>query len=570
MNYFVYKFFTILLITCISFVNSKSQNFNVLNNNSTFNTTDELIYKLSFKTHTSIKPILENEVDTLFYKTNYSEKYWLKSKLKKNISKIIWNKLFNEHLINLKIKKFNLTIDPLLELQTGREIHSKKNIWLNTRGFFVQGKVGEKFWFSSGFYENQATFPSYLDSIIRKNQIIPGQGKYRIYKETGYDYAYSFGHISYSPSKYFNFQLGHGKNFWGDGYRSLILSDVAYNYPYFKITTKVWHLKYTNLYAEFQDINHRNSYTDGFHKKYGAFHYLSWNISKRLELSLFEAIIWQGRDSINNRSFDINYLNPVIFYRPVEFSVGSPDNALMGLNLRYTIGNNTSLYGQVVLDEFTLAEVKAKNGYWGNKQAFQIGFKTWIPIGDKEYRKRGKEESQISNFNSRFQIPDSRLNFPLSHIYLQSEFNYVRPYMYTHSNTIQNYGHYNQSLAHPLGANFLEWLSIIRYNYKRFFIEAKYSWARYGEDSLGANYGRDIYLSYYTRVDDYNNYVAQGEKTSLTHITLKLSWLINPAYNLHISFGVSDVLQKTETNNMHNTLMFFGLKTNIRNIYYDY
>ncbi len=543
------KIISILYLLCFSIINLYSQNSNFLNHNTQFNKSEQQIYKASFTNFTSVKSLFISEIESLLIR-NYSSQLLIKSKIKNKIPTIIWNKIFNEHLIDIHKENFHLQIDPLMDFQAGMDIisHNKTNI--NTRGFYIQGKIVEKISFSSGFYENQAIFPSYIDSIIRKNQIIPGQGMYKSFKKNGFDYAYSFGHISYSPSKIINFQLGHGKNFWGDGYRSLILSDAAYNYPYFKITTKVWHLKYTNLWAEFQDINHRNSFTDGWQKKYGAFHYLSWNVTNRFELSFFEAIIWQGRDSLNNRSFDIQYLNPIIFYRPVEFSLGSPDNALMGLNLRYTIGNNTALYGQVVLDEFKFSEVKAGNGWWGNKQAFQLGFKSWIPI---QKLNRSKVES-----------------LKQSTIYLQSEFNYVRPYMYTHSNPIQNYGHYNQSLAHPLGANFMESVNIIRYNYKRFFVEAKYVWARYGEDFDGANYGRDIYLGYNSRIGDYNNFVAQGEKTTLTHSNLNFSWLVNPSYNLHISVGISDVLQKSETHSLHNTLIFLGLRTSIRNIYYDY
>ena len=69
-------------------------------------------------------------------------------------------------------------------------------------------------------------------------------------------------------------------------------------------------------------------------RKYTTTHYLSWAISKRVNLSFFDAIVWSATDSAGNyRGFDAQYLNPIIFMRPVEFSIGSPDNALMGLNL---------------------------------------------------------------------------------------------------------------------------------------------------------------------------------------------------------------------------------------------
>ena len=40
--------------------------------------------------------------------------------------------------------------------------------------------------------------------------------------------------VSYTPNKVLNIQFGHGKNFIGDGYRSLFLSDVSSPYPFLK------------------------------------------------------------------------------------------------------------------------------------------------------------------------------------------------------------------------------------------------------------------------------------------------------------------------------------------------
>ena len=48
------------------------------------------------------------------------------------------------------------------------------------------------------------------------------------------------GRISYSPHKYFNFQLGYDKNFIGNGYRSLFLSDWGNSYLFAKINTKIF------------------------------------------------------------------------------------------------------------------------------------------------------------------------------------------------------------------------------------------------------------------------------------------------------------------------------------------
>ena len=56
-----------------------------------------------------------------------------------------------------------------------------------------------------------------------------------------------------------------------------------------------------------------------FLPKYMANHYLSWNVSKRLNIGLFESVVW---NNANDRGFDINYLNPLILFRAIEFETG--------------------------------------------------------------------------------------------------------------------------------------------------------------------------------------------------------------------------------------------------------
>ena len=93
--------------------------------------------------------------------------------------------------------------------------------------------------------------------------------------------------------------------------------------------TEFWKVKYYNHFTTFYDIYN----SDISQKKHGAFHYLDYAVNNNLTIGLFEAIIWQSRDENFERGFDVHYLNPIIFYRPVEFSKHSPDNILMVLIL---------------------------------------------------------------------------------------------------------------------------------------------------------------------------------------------------------------------------------------------
>ena len=62
--------------------------------------------------------------------------------------------------------------------------------------------------------------------------MIPGQGFHKPFKETDYDYAWAEGIILFQASKKINIQFGHGKRFVGNGYRSMLYSDISFNYPH--------------------------------------------------------------------------------------------------------------------------------------------------------------------------------------------------------------------------------------------------------------------------------------------------------------------------------------------------
>jgi hypothetical protein len=308
-----------------------------------------------------------------------------------------------------------------------------------------------------------------------------------------------------------------------------------------KITTHIWKIKYVNLFAMFKDVSTPSHLKKYFRNKYGTFHYLSWNVSKRINLCLFESVIWQGNDTNRSRRFDVNYLNPVIFFRPIEYSLGSSDNAFLGMSCKIKTGRNYKqyFYGQIILDEFLLSEVKAMRGWWGNKQGAQIGFKA-------------------------FDI------FSIKYLSFRTEINAVRPYTYSHSSVQQNYAHHGQPLAHPLGANFIESVSILNYQYKKWFAEGEILSAIYGKDKNGKNYGGNIFESYSTRPSDYGNKIGQGLTTHLLFTNIRLSYSLKPMYNLCAKAGL---IYRKETNAVENnsiTYFYLGIRTNIMNNYRDF
>jgi len=490
-----------------------------------------------YRVHSSIKPYLYRDIKR-FADVSSIEQQQRKTFNKSHKLKFK-NKIFNQHLIVVQEKDFSLYIDPLMNFELGKDFNHDRTTWTNTRGIQFTGSIGRNVAFYANFYENQAFFPEFIDQQIKKTGVIPGQGDIHGLIGEGYDFAKSSGYISYTPSKYFNIQFGTAKHFIGDGHRSLLLSDNAFNYPYLKITTTVWKLKYMNLFTQFQDLKTEHSMDLGYNKKYAAIHYLSWSVNKRFTIGLFEAIIFEARDSTANRGFEVAYLNPIIFYRPVEFSLGSPDNALMGLNFSHLIGKKNKIYGQFILDEFKISELTSGSGWWANKFGYQLGIKCY-------------DFAKTKN------------------LYLQLEYNRVRPYTYSHWSTLQNYGHYNQPLAHPQGANFWELLTIIKYHRDRLYLNYKFIYAKYGENIGGENYGKDIFLDYNTHVQDYNNTIGQGLTTNLIYNTIELSYLINPSYNLNFVLGYTSRIAKSDLGRHTTNHIYIGLRTSIDNFYYDF
>jgi hypothetical protein len=505
--------------------------------NSYTNYFESHLNKLDSTHFTSIRPFIAADVSPLIDSLN-NEKLLFKD------HSVGWfgRKLFNEDLVTISGEDFSFNINPVVNLSIGKDNQlPDRTPYVNSRGLRITGNILKKFTFETDLLENQALFPKYVAQFAKDRDVLPGAGFAKYIDASGYerDYWYSSGNIAYRPNKHFQFQFGHGKHFWGDGYRSLILSDVSPNSPYFRIVTSFWKIRYVNLWGQMSDIN-RIMPDGSFTRKYFNAHYLSWNVNRKLNISLFETVMYH--DTSGTRGIDINYLNPFIFYRSIEANLNSASgNALLGLTMKYKLTNNQSIYGQFILDEFNSKEFS--KGWWGNKFGYQIGFKSF--------------------------------NTFIPNLTVQSEINMVRPYTYSHYITSQNYGHYNQALAHPLGSNFREWVTNIRYFHKRLFFEGRIMIANKGLDSLKSNYGGNIYKDYNTRSKEYDVDLLQGINTQYLFGDVKIGYLVNPRTNLRLELGmtirrINPEVQTRELFAETTKFFYFGLKTDLYNQYFDF
>ncbi|MDP2158973.1 MAG: gliding motility protein RemB, partial [Flavobacterium sp.] len=476
-------------------------------------------------------------------------------KLQKNKSGWWGKKLWNEHMVAIQGEEYWFTLNPIVDLRIGKSDPSAASYtYQNTRGVQIQGGLGSQLNFTSTIYESQGRFADYFNQYAESIRpsggnpaIIPGIGIAKEFKTDAYDFPLAEANLTYTPSQFINLQLGYNRNFIGDGYRSLLIGDGASPYPYFKINTSFWKIKYTNTYMWLKDVRQEVTDEGTYATKYMANHYLSWNVSKRLNIGLFESVVWANT---NDRGFDVNFVNPIIFYRAVEFSSSSKSgNAVIGFTSKYKWNNQVSLYGQYILDEFALGDVQENNKSWRNKFGYQLGAKY---------------------FNA----------FNIENLLLQIEYNQVRPYVYAHSNPLTNYAHNNQSMGHQWGGNFREFVAIARYYKGRWFADAKLTVGKRGFDfdteTDSFNYGGNIYKNYNEdRPFDTGLAIAQGNTTNIFIADLQAGYLVNPTSNLklfgNLIYRDFNPLQNTTTASKNSTTWFsVGIRADLFNWYFDY
>lgn len=438
------------------------------------------------------------------------------------------------NMIEVNAKDFFLAVNPVLQFRYGNESKNDQNVFLNSRGVTVRGMIARKIGFSSTITDNQERGPSYFQQRVQQERAVPGVGFYKTFKKTAYDYFDARGYITFNAAKYIDFQIGYDKNFIGNGYRSLFLSDWGNSNLFVKVNTKIWKLNYQNIFMELMPQFKKNG-DSLLNRKYAAMHHLSMNVTKWLNIGLFEGVIF-GRQ---NR-FDFQYLNPIIFYRHIEGTVGSPDNAVAGFDFKANVAHRAQIYGQFLLDEFILSQVKNNPTSWVNKFGIQLGAKYVDAFG-------------VNNLD------------------LQVETNRVRPFTYSHYDTIANYTHYNQPLAHPLGANFQEFIGIINYQpAPRWYLHGRAIYYYQGLDSAGQNFGGNIFKDYKTRVNDKGFNVGSGQKVNCLNAVLDVSYEFKENLFFDLSFQQRNFKFDGTSKSNNSTMISAGIRLNMARRAYDF
>lgn len=527
------KIFTVLLFLFFIVGVARSQSVYLPYSYQFYQKLDADVYSTKTRQHSSLKPffaddsLLKRRYDSLMnYGSDNKQHSWLHQKL------------FNEHLIDVKGQNSTFYADLLPDFSIGRDFSGKLTTSTTSLGLQLGGTVGDKFYYNIAGYENSAILPEYLSTYINQVGIVPGQAYAKTYRNNGYDWDYITATASYTPIKFLNISAGRDKTFIGDGYRSLLLSDVASPYPFFKLTATLGNVRYMVMWAGFNDPIDLNA-NGGDRKKGGVFHYLDWNVSNRFSVGFFDAVIWYNQDEAgHSRPFDFSYINPIIFLRPAEALNGSPDNALIGFTSKYKITDGITAYGQFALDEFESSSFFSSKGSYRNKYSWQLGL-------------RGADLFNVKG-----------LNWLL-------ENNNAKPYTYSETSPIISYTENGEMLAHPWGANFREVVGLLNYSYKRFDFSGEVDYGHYGLDLNQLNYGKDPFQKYNNPVQINGNYIGQGLTTNMIYAEGKVGYLLNPKYNLRIELGGLIRNEKNSQFTDKTSMVTFGIRSSFRNVYND-
>ncbi len=146
--------------------------------------------------------------------------------------------------------------------------------------------------------------------------------------------------------------------------------------------------------------------------KYTVQNRISFAVSERLRLSLWQAVIY------SRRSPELGYLNPFLFWESVQRSLNDLDNSFIGFDARYRPVDGVELTGSLILDD--------------------VNFSYWTPDNFQKYNNRFAFLTGIS-YIPRF----------LPAVTLSASYYFVRPYTFSHPGAGEDLAYLNNS--YPLG-----------------------------------------------------------------------------------------------------------------------
>lgn len=434
-------------------------------------------------------------------------------------------KLFFEHLITIDTADFYVTVDPLFLVEAGVDLDADNSevLFQNTRGFQLRGNWKNKLTFTSSFYENQAEYPEYLDRYVKTLGVVPGQGRVKTFKDGGYDFAMASARVNYIPNQYLMLSLGQDKHFIGEGYRSFLISDNTFNYPFISAQTNFLNDRFNYLFmiAGMQDLVRVDGFAlteNIFRRKTASIKFLEYSPNSKIKIGFYESTISvdalaKQKDGVRKNA-DYRFLNPIIGLNSLlNGSSDSLYDSNQGLNLTVMPLKNWILYGQLATKDFEFSALAGQMG---------VGY------------------------------------FGIKGLFLRAEWNESANGVFGDLNASSSQTHYNQHFGHPYGDHFQEILFMANYKKSRFLSEAAVSQTNFYSVNNKSYLIEDVGV---------NNY-------KLFSVRAQVGYTVNPATNMQFNMGwmqrFYDIRETPEVFLRNTSYLYISFQTALTNRYRDF
>lgn len=462
---------------------------------------------------------------------------------KKNRSKWLGRKLFDEHFFEYENDEFFVSFDILADLSLGRDLRDPENkdYFFNTRGVHVNGGIGKYFGFFSNIRENQARFLDYQVRELRKGgrvfknssgnyvqggAFISGGNLAKPFKEGAFDFAYVTGGLLFQPTAKILLTFGNNPIFIGAGHRSLFYSDHSNMFPHLRLS---WEInQYMNaqiVYGQHLNIIRMDLNTPGterlYEKKGYTLKYLNFIPHRSIQFSIFEGTNWLRADSDNVGRVDALYYNPLPLINPAIKGQKAPRaKTLLGAQAIINPMKRVHVYTQFAFDDIQNPE-----------PSMQIGMRLSEP----------------------FHIRD---------LHLLIEANRIPENAYQHENPRLNYINNNMSLAHPIGAGIDEIVGRLNYEWRRIGFSLQANAIRTVQNLQNEQNGISL-----APMPISNNVIFR--EAIIGFGQFDLLYRFNRRSNLQI-FSTVIYRQERVSGNIHETFYLgFGMRTALSNRYFD-
>ncbi|HWR83457.1 MAG TPA: capsule assembly Wzi family protein [Candidatus Deferrimicrobium sp.] len=142
--------------------------------------------------------------------------------------------------------------------------------------------------------------------------------------------------------------VGRFASFWGP--RSSLILSAHTALDGFAYTFRWGRLALSYRLARLDGVDPATDSVAPFENRYFAGHRVDLMLSRRLQIGLFETVIFGGP----GRQVELYYLNPIMFYHGAQLNEGNDDNSLVGLDFSVKPMTGIEFYGQLVVDDFQI------------------------------------------------------------------------------------------------------------------------------------------------------------------------------------------------------------------------